>query len=180
LNASGIFYASPPPFDGSTVRRHRLKALTRDEQKLFVSFWIEQEFRKRKDAGIQEGLRHLFVIDEAHLFMSESDEGGILDKVAVEGRKFSCGLLAASQSPTHFSTDFLTNCAVTILLGVHSQFWEGVCRKLKITEDLLTFTKPRETGAIKLQRIGETNAKFKGVILDEKIITDYAKSFRKK
>lgn len=57
--------------------------------------------------------------------------------IAKEARKFGLALLAASQSPTHFSDDFLSNVSTKIILGVDQIYWSNCINRLKIPEEAL-------------------------------------------
>ena len=110
-------------------------------------------------------------MDEAHKFIVD-DSSNIINVIAKEGRKFGLGLWCASQSPTHFSEDFLTNCGTTILLGIHSSYWDMASRKLQIDKNILKFIRPKQTAAIKLQRNGAMESKFVNAIINETILNE--------
>lgn len=170
LDASGIFRPNPPPFGNAQVRVHQMKSLSDDEQRLLVQLRLEELFRTRRDQPTVNDVQQIVVIDEAHKFADEEGDN-LLNILAKEGRKFGMGLWCASQSPTHFSEDFLTNCGTTILLGIHTTYWDGACRKLKIDESILRFIKPHHVAALKFQRKAETNARFHNVILSQPMPT---------
>jgi len=163
LNASGIFRSNPPPFGDSRVRCYQIKSLSLDEQKVFVASRIEAIFRRRKDAGLSPDLKHVLVLDEAHKFIDEDPENPV-NVVVKEARKFGLALWAASQSPTHFSEDFLANVGTTVLLGIHPMYWDMACRKLRIEPKVLKYIKPREVAAIKMQGIGSVESRFQNVV----------------
>lgn len=163
LNGSGVLRANPPPFGEARVRVYQLKALSPEEQRLLVQLRIQEIFRRRRDAGIDEGVRHALVVDEAHLFFDDTPDNA-LNVAAKEGRKWGLGLWSASQQPAHFSTDFVSSVGTTVLLGLHSTHWEAACRKLRIEPKELRYIRPREVAAIKIQRAGETDARFRNVI----------------
>jgi len=170
LNAAGIFRPNPPPFGDSNGRCHQIKYLSDDEQTLFVSMRLETIFRQCRDSGVKKDIQHVVFLDEAHKFINE-DSDNIVNVIAKEGRKFGLGLWCASQSPTHFSEDFLTNCGTTILLGLHSSYWDMACRKLKIDASVLKYIRPREVAAIKLQLNGSMESKFQNAIINESILS---------
>lgn len=165
FNASGIFRSNPPPFGNANVRVYQIKSLSEEEQKLFVYNRMEAIFRERRDRGITNDVQHAIVLDEAHKFASD-DGDNILNIISKESRKFGLALWCASQSPTHFSEDFLTNCGTTVLLGIHSSYWDMACRKLQIDRKVLQFVKPHVTAAIKLQRKASTESKFHNTLLE--------------
>lgn len=46
----------------------------------------------------------------------------IINIISKEARKFGLGLICASQSPTHFSEDFISNVGTKIILGLDQMF----------------------------------------------------------
>lgn len=165
LNASGTMRSNPPPFGGARVRCHQIKSLSEDEQKLFVYRRMAEIFRRRKDEGVKPDVCHVILLDEAHKFFVE-DGDNIINVVAKEARKFGVGLWCASQSPTHFPEDFVGNCGATILLGIHTMYWDMACRKLRIEPDVLKWIRPQLVAAIKLQRKGDMAPRFQNVIVN--------------
>ncbi len=166
LNATGIFHPNPPAFGDANGRCHQIKHLSDDEQSMFVFMRLESIFRQCRDSGVKSDIQHIVFVDEAHKFISE-DSGNIINIIAKEGRKFGLGLWCASQSPTHFSEDFLTNCGTTILLGLHSSYWDMACRKLRIEPSVLKYIRPQQVAAIKLQLKGSMDSKFQNAIINE-------------
>ncbi len=173
LNAAGIFSPNPPPFGNANGRCHQIKHLSDDEQAMFVSMRLEAIFRQCRDSGVKADLQHIVFLDEAHKFITE-DSDNIINIIAKEGRKFGLGLWCASQSPTHFSEDFLTNCGTTILLGLHSSYWDMACRKLRIESTVLKYIRPQQVAAIKLQLKGSMESKFQNVIINEATLASVA------
>jgi DNA helicase HerA-like ATPase len=164
LNTSGTMRSNPPPFGNARVRCHQIRSLSEDEQKLFVYRRIAEIFTQRKDGGVKPDVCHVILLDEAHKFFVE-DGDHIINVVAKEARKFGIGLWCASQSPTHFPEDFLSNCGTTILLGIHTMYWDMACRKLRIEPNVLKWIRPQRVAAIKLQRKGDMAPCFQNVIL---------------
>jgi len=163
LNAMGIFRPEEPPFDpASPVWRYDIRALSSDEKKLFVGFRLEQLFREATRRGIQDRVSEVVVVDEAHLFFTDEPENP-LNTLAKEARKFGLGLVCASQSPTHFSEDFLGNVATKMLLGIDEMYWDGAVRKLKIDPKILQHVTPRRSLAVQIKAAGEGRARFVGV-----------------
>lgn len=166
LNSSGIFRPNPPPFGGHHARCHQIKSLSEEEQKLYIYTRAEAIFRARKDRGQVDDVQHILLIDEAHAFFD--DEGdNILNTISKEGRKFGMALWCSSQSPTHFSDDFLSACGAILMLYIHPIFWPTCSRKLNIDVDMLKFMKPGEVGAVKLQKKRQIDSRFVHVCLDE-------------
>ena len=167
LNAAGIFNASPPPFGASKVRVHQIKSLSSEQQVLFVKLRLQSIFDRWKLAGATQSgteLRHVVFLDEAHKYFSKEPDD-IINVIAKEARKFGIGLWCASQSPSAFPEDFLTNVGATVLLGIHSSFWDKTQRALRISEDGLKYIKMKEVIAIKLQKSGEADPAFRNVIV---------------
>ncbi len=138
---------------------------------MFVYIRLEEIFRKCRDSGVKPDLEHVVFLDEAHKFIVE-DSANIINVIAKEGRKFGLGLWCTSQSPTHFSEDFLTNCGTTILLGIYSSYWDMACRKLQIDKTILKYIRPKQSAAIKLQRNGAIESNFVSTIINESLLND--------
>jgi DNA helicase HerA-like ATPase len=163
LNALGIFKSSPPPFDPSaTVWRYDITSVPADEAKLFVSFRLEAIFAEAMQAGEQSDITDVIVLDEAHRYASSSkdDDTNPIDTVTREGRKFGLALIGVSQSPGHFSEDFLSNVATKVILGLDELHWDASTRKLKIPEKTLRFIRPKRTMAVQIKASGDTRNAF--------------------
>ena len=173
LNAAGIFRPNPPPFGNANGRCHQIKHLSDDEQAMFVTMRLESIFRQCRNTGVKNDVQHIVFIDEAHKFINE-EKNNIINIIAKEGRKFGLGLWCASQSPTHFSEDFLTNCGTTILLGLHSSYWDMACRKLRIEPSVLKFIRPQQVASIKLQLKGAMESRFQNAIINETTLASAA------
>ena len=166
LNAVGIFKNQPPPFDEkAAIWRYDISSLSEDEMKMFVSFRVEQLFHAAKQRGAQDDLLDIIVLDEAHLFFSGDGDDNILNTLAREARKFGIGLICASQSPEHFSEDFLTNVGAKIILGLDAYFWKMAASKLNIERDMLSDITSRKSLALQLNNKGETRNDFRLVLL---------------
>jgi hypothetical protein len=166
VNAKGILRSNPPPGAATALARdHQLKNLSDDEQKLLVYQRMGHIYQVNKDKGVTDDLRHIILLDEAEKFFTD-DKENILNIIATQARKFGVGLWCASQSPTHFSENFLTSCGTTMLLGLHSTYWDMATRKLKLKPDALRLIKPREVAAIKMQRFGVADAPFQNVLVN--------------
>lgn len=160
LRSIGIFRPIRPPFERTNpVWRYDIRALLRDEQKLFVSFIIEAIFHARVQHGVQSDVRELIVLDEAHLFVSE-DADNPVNIIAKEGRKFGLGLFAASQSPTHFSEDFLSNVATKIILGIDQLYWSKVVQHFKVDIEYLEKIILRKRVIVQMNTLNETRNPF--------------------
>lgn len=160
LNSIGIFRPENPPFDPSNpIWRYDIKALSTDEKKLFVSFILEAIFHRAVQRGVQKDVVEIIVLDEAHLFLTD-DADNPINIIAKEARKFGLGLFAASQSPTHFSDDFLSNVSTKIILGIDQMYWDGSVRKLKMEAQALEWITPHKTLLVQLNNKGDTKNRF--------------------
>lgn len=170
LRAIGIFRSSTPPFNpASQIWRYDIKYLSPDERLLFVFFKLEELFNKAVQRGVAEDsnkIRDVILIDEAHNFFTD-DEDNILNRIAKEARKFGIALICASQSPTHFSNDFLTNVALKIMLPLDQTYWQGTAVKLNIDKEQLKNLIPRETALVHIKESGRKASKYKTVKLSQ-------------
>lgn len=165
LNATGIFRAEPPPFDNNAqVWRYDIKSLREDEQKLLVYFRLEEIFHQAVAQGVQRDIRQVIFLDESKRFFTDEADNPI-NIIATEGRKFGLALVCASQSPTHFSEDFLSNVATKILLRLDEMYWDGSVKKLKIDMKTLKYIVPKKTLAIQIKTSDVASARFIGVDL---------------
>jgi DNA helicase HerA-like ATPase len=156
LNSIGIFRPERPPFDpANPIWRYDIRALAQDEKKLFVSFILEAIFLRAVQRGIQSDLVEVIVLDEAHLFLNDDPENPI-NIIAKEARKFGVGLFAASQSPTHFSDDFIANVSTKIILGIDQMYWDGTVRKLKLDMKALDWIVPTRSLIMQMNNRGQT------------------------
>ena len=169
LVSSGIFKNQEPEFDHSKmIWRYDVRAITDlDEKKLFVYFLLEEIFAKRVQEGMQDDVVEMVFLDEANLFFT--DEGdNIINIIAKEARKFGLGLCCASQSPTHFSEDFISNVGTKIILGLDQMFWDGSVRKLKIDQQALEWIVPHQKMVVQINNKAELKNKFSWVLLNVK------------
>lgn len=155
LNNIGIFKPKRPPFDPKNpIWRYDIKALSPDEKRLFVSFISEAIFLRASQRGVQSDIVELIILDEAHLFLDDKPDNPV-NVIAKEARKFGLGLFAASQSPTHFSDDFISNVGTRIVLGIDQFFWEGTTRKLQIEKKALEWIVPHKRLIVQMNNRGE-------------------------
>lgn len=161
LVASGIFKNQEPQFESnSTIWRYDIKALTNlDEKKLFVYFLLEEIFGQRLQAGMQDDVVEMVLLDEANLFFND-DADNIINIIAKEARKFGLGLCCASQSPTHFSEDFISNVGTKIILGLDQMFWDGSVRKLKVEQQALEWIVPHQKMVVQISNKAELKNRF--------------------
>jgi len=164
LEQSGVFSPNPPDFGQASIRLHQIKHLSDAEKRMLVYTRAEQLFRQAQDDGITSNLTRILVVDEAPKFVDDCPDN-VLNKIALEARKFGLALWCAGQSPESYSEEFLTNVGTTILLPIHSAFWDKSVRKLKISPETLKACRPREVAAVKLQALGQSNPQFGNVLL---------------
>jgi hypothetical protein len=167
LVSSGIFKNKEPEFDkNATVWRYDIKALTNlDEKKLFVYFLLEEIFGQRVQKGMQNDVVEMVFLDEANLFFTD-DADNIINIISKEARKFGLGLCCASQSPTHFSEDFISNVGTKIILGLDQMFWDGSVRKLKIEQQALEWIVPHQKMVVQINNKAELKNRFIWVLLN--------------
>jgi DNA helicase HerA-like ATPase len=167
LVASGIFKNQEPNFDpNSTIWRYDVKALTNlDEKKLFVYFLLEEIFHKRVELGEQKDVVEMVFLDEANLFFSDEADN-IINIISKEARKFGLGLCCASQSPTHFSEDFISNVGTKIILGLDQMFWDGSVRKLKVEQQALEWIVPHQKMVVQINNKAELKNRFIWTLLN--------------
>ncbi len=167
LNAIGIFKPIPPPFDpNSSIWRYDIKALSLDEKKLFVAFILESLFQKAVQNGVQSDLVEIIILDEAHNFLTDDGEN-VINIIAKEARKFGVGLFCASQSPTHFSDDFISNVSTKIILGIDEMYWDGTVRKLKMEQQALEWIVPHQKMVCQMNNKGSTKNRFLRTLLKD-------------
>lgn len=167
LHNIGIFRPQRPPFDvAAPVWRYDIKALSADEKKLFVSFLLEAIFQHSAQRGMQDDIVELVVLDEAHMFLTDDPDNPV-NIIAKEARKFGLGLFCASQSPTHFSDDFLSNVATKIILGIDQMYWDGSVRKLKMDLPDLEWIAPWHGMVVQMNNKGSTRNRFVRVDLSK-------------
>lgn len=161
--ATGIYKVMEPPFDpGRSVWRYGLGPLSDPEQQMFVWTKLTQIFDEAMERGPVKGaseLRDVIIIDEAHKFFVDKDDN-ILNKLAKEARKFGIGLICASQSPSHFSEDFLANVGTKILLGLDQMYYDQTVRKMKIDPKILELVVPGKLAAIQVNSRSDNKPQF--------------------
>lgn len=160
LNNIGIFKNERPPFErDKDIWRYDIKSLDNEEKALFVSFLCEQIFYRRLQGGERDDVEEIIVLDESHLFVNDDPKNPI-NMIAKEARKFGLALFAASQSPTHFSEDFLSNVSTKIILGIDTIYWTGSINRLKLTEEALKWIIFHKRILIQLNTKGDSKNDF--------------------
>ncbi len=158
----GIMRSNPPEWGGAKVRVHKVGSLSDDDRKLLFFTRAQAILRECMDAGKSDDVRRMILVDEGHLYYSE-DGDNPLNRIAKEGRKFGLSLVVGSQSPTHFSEDFLTNCGSIFLLGIHENYWPMAVSKLNMTKTQLTAVRAQEVLLAKLRMKGSEASQFVAV-----------------
>ena len=166
LESSGIFKNRIPQFDNKKpVWRYDIKALNRDEQKLFVSILAEEIFLKVKELGETKFPREFIVIDEASIFLQNADDEYILNIIAREARKFGLGLILATQSLEHIPDDIIESTASKIILGVDETKMDITAKKLQVDKQKLKYIVPRKSALVQIKEGGKNYSPFQNVIL---------------
>lgn len=157
LIAIGIFKDAAPPFDyRQPVWRYDLRALSlREEKKLFVLYHISELFAQCVALGETNQIRHVLILDEAHIYADKDDENPIAT-IAKEGRKFGIALLLASQSPTHFNDDFITSVGSKIILGIDESYWKSSASKLMLDIKGLQWIKMQRNMLVQVKGRGDS------------------------
>ncbi|WP_407221234.1 helicase HerA domain-containing protein [Enterobacter sp. CPE_E1214] len=156
VKALGLFNANEPPFIGR-IQRYNIKPLasSEDELKMFVYSRMMAIFHEEMQRGESHGkVRHVIILDEAKKFCDEESSNPI-NIIANEARKFGISLVLASQSPSHFSEDFINSAGTLLVQNMAPGDWQRAANKLQIEKSKLEYLKPRETALLKLQRVGE-------------------------
>lgn len=165
LRAIGIFRSSAPPFDsGLPVWRYVIKPLDIPVQRIFVDMVCSRIFERAMQRGVQKDLVEVIVADEGARYATD-EPGNILNVIANEARKFGLGLWVASQTPAHFTDDFLKATGTVIVLGLASADTSMAARKLGIDPGLLSRITPQQTALIQVKNKGQLKTDFQMVQL---------------
>ncbi|MBK4597778.1 hypothetical protein JJP99_24930 [Enterobacter hormaechei] len=122
---------------------------------MFVYSRMMAIFHEEMQRGESYGkVRHVIILDEAKKFCDEESSNPI-NIIANEARKFGISLVLASQSPSHFSEDFINSAGTLLVQNMAPGDWQRAANKLQIEKSKLEYLKPRETALLKLQRVGE-------------------------
>lgn len=167
LNAIGVFKPNPPPFDPrAAVWRYDIRALGLEERKLFVLFKLQELFAEAVERGEQSQPNLVLVLDEAHIFF-DSDQENILNTIAKEARKFGVALICISQSPTHFSEDFIAAVSTKVILGIDELYWRGAATKLRVEEQALAWIKLQKSMLVQIKAKGAPKNEWNWVVIPE-------------
>lgn len=165
LRAIGIYNPVLPPFDpAAPIWRYVIKPLEIPVQRMFVDLVCARIFERAMQRGVQKDLVEIIVLDEGRRYVSD-EEDGILNKIANEARKFGLGLWIASQTPAHFTDDFIKATGTILVLGLSQADTNLAARKLGIDENLLAGIIPQQTALIQVKNKGVLSAEFQMVKL---------------
>lgn len=144
LDASGIFRDTPPNFDGKApVWRYNIKPLDDEYKKFAVNVRLRDIFNRAVQRGECSHLREVIIIDEGAKFVEKDDEH-IINKIALEARKFGLAIWFASQSPTQYPESLLSTMATKVILGLDPSYWPLSQRQLRINPNDMSWVRPRE------------------------------------
>ena len=82
----------------------------------FTTYILKKEFSKNKGLALEQRAVNVFILEEAHRYISKIKENSqfheveVFKKIAREGRKFGCFLLISSQRPSELSSTVLSQC----------------------------------------------------------------------
>lgn len=165
LDKSGIFKDAPPQLDeNAAVHVYDIKALGRDEQKMFVEILLDDIWQAAKARGQTDTPRDYIVIDEASIFL-DKDADHIINILMRESRKFGIGLMFASQSLAHFSDDVLANVGLKIVLGVDQMYIAQMSRMLRVDGKMIENIRPRRTALAQCKIVGDQRNDFTEIFL---------------
>lgn len=165
LRAIGIYNPQLPPFDPAMpIWRYEIKPLEIPVQRMLVDLVCARIFERAMQRGVQEDLVEIIVLDEGKRYVTESDDD-ILNKIVNEARKFGLGLWIASQTPAHFSDDFIKSTGTILVLGLAKADSSLAARKLGIDELMLESIIPHQTALVQVKNRGVREAAFQAVRL---------------
>jgi hypothetical protein len=166
LRAIGIYNPVMPPFDpAAPIWRYVIKPLEIPVQRMFVDMVCARIFERAMQRGVQKDLVEIIVLDEGKRYVSEETDDDILNKIANEARKFGLGLWIASQTPAHFSDDFIKATGTILILGLAQADVNLAARKLGIDERMLLGIIPQQTALVQIKNKGVLSANFQIVRL---------------
>lgn len=164
--AMGIFHPVPPPFDpNAPVWRYMIKPLEIPVQQMFVDLVCARIFERAMQRGQQKDVVEIIMLDEGRRYLTD-DQDSILNKIANEARKFGLGLWMASQTPAHFTDDFLKATGTIIVLGLSAADTSLAARKLGIDDTRLSNIVPQHTALVQVKKKGKLSAEFESVKLN--------------
>lgn len=112
LSSSG----DPTPISQEQITVYSVSALDDDLLLFFSSYLLKIIFEKNKHLTLATRDINIFVLEEAHRYISKSRENSsfqeieLFKKIAREGRKFGCFIFLSSQRPSELSSTVLSQC----------------------------------------------------------------------
>lgn len=166
LRAIGIYNPVLPPFDPACpIWRYVIKPLEIPVQRMFVDMVCARIFERAMQRGVQKDLVEIIVLDEGKRYVSDGDDDDVLNKIANEARKFGLGLWIASQTPAHFTDDFIKATGTILVLGLAQADVNLAARKLGVDERLLSSIVPQQSAVVQVKNKGVLSSDFQLVRL---------------
>lgn len=112
---------SVPKIQFKKINIYEVDDMDDDLLLFFSSYFIKELFESNKDIDTDDRDIHVFILEEAHRYISKNKEKSsfneveLFKKVAREGRKFGCFLFLSSQRPSELSSTVLSQCNNYIL-----------------------------------------------------------------
>ena len=166
LRAIGIYNPVLPPFDpAAPVWRYVIKPLEIPVQRMFVDLVCARIFERAMHRGVQKDVVEIILLDEGKRYVGEGGDDDVLNKIANEARKYGLGLWMASQTPEHFTDDFIKATGTIVILGLAEADVRVAARKLGVDERMLGAIIPQQTALVQLKNKGVLSADFQMVRL---------------
>lgn len=165
LRATGIYNPVAPPFDpAAPVWLYNINSLPILVQRMFVDMVCARILERAMQRGVQKDVVEIIVLDEGKRYLTDEDDN-ILNTISNEARKFGLGLWMVSQSPAHFSDDFMKATGTVLVLGLAEADTGLAARKLGIDANLLSVIIPQQTALIQIKKKGVLTTDFQMVTL---------------
>lgn len=137
-----IFNESVPKIIPGAINRFDISGFTNMAKPeialFFAKNWALRIFRKLKMQGLSNRTKIFIVMDESRIVLPSGKEKSnpyhILNKIALEARKYGLGLIMGSQRVSHFSPDLLTSFYTKIILRTDATDVKSTAALLGITK----------------------------------------------
>lgn len=112
---SKLFENEEKSFDSNAVV-YSVSEMDDDLLLFFTTYVLKKEFSMNKSLALKQRAVNVFILEEAHRYISKIKENSqfheveVFKKIAREGRKFGCFLLLSSQRPSELSSTVLSQC----------------------------------------------------------------------
>ncbi|MFS9161163.1 ATP-binding protein [Streptococcus oralis] len=112
---SKLFENEEKSFDSNAVV-YSVAEMDDDLLLFFTTYVLKKEFTMNKSLTLRQRAVNVFILEEAHRYISKIKENSqfheveVFKKIAREGRKFGCFLLLSSQRPSELSSTVLSQC----------------------------------------------------------------------